>query len=126
MQNSLKKKFINRRIAPQEILQPNEEIEVADEEAEMEVDEENAPKTNGAFIKQNEEEEEDSEEQIVEAQNQNSDQLDFTSIKFASKYAAFLKVSSKDNLLYVYYSTNNVSAKCEIPPRKELIENGRF
>ena len=124
MQNSLKKKFINRRIAPQEILQPNEEIEVADEETEMEVDEENAPKTG--FIKQNEEEEEDSEEQIVEAQNSNSDQLDFTSIKFASKYAAFLKVSSKDNLLYVYYSTNNVSAKCEIPPRKELIENGRF
>ena len=71
---------MQNRIAPQEILQPNEEVEV--EQSEMS-DEDRGDK-------------DEKESTMPEA--------GFSQVKLASKYAAFLKLS-KDGQHYLHYST---------------------
>lgn len=44
-------------------------------------------------------------------------------MKLVSKHAAYLKSKPLLGQTFIHYSTNNVSIKCECPPRNFLIPN---
>lgn len=112
VRNHFKKQFMHHRIAPQEILKPNEEVEVEDEPADQEMP------------MDSDDDSDDDQEKEVEprkaAAPEEEDDGSFSQVKLVSKYAAFIK-KNKKGFSFIFSSTQNVTCKGEVPLVKEPI-----